>query len=107
MIILTWNVRGLGSSCKHREVRNIVRRYKCDFLILCKTKLDSFSLPLLRSIGGGRLNQSEFLPSQGAAGGILIDWDAAFSSKFDIHLGNVLLSLKFKNYANCFELWLT
>ena len=72
MIILAWNIRGMGSGCKRREVRNVVRRYKCDFLILCETKVVALSSPLLRSIGGGRLNNWEIFPSQGASGGILI-----------------------------------
>ena len=72
MIILAWNIRGLGSCCKRREVRNVVRRFKCDFLILCETKLVSPSPALLRAIGGGRLNSWEALPSQGASGGIII-----------------------------------
>ena len=55
MIIFTRNIRRLGSRCKRRKVRNVVRKYKCDFLILCETKLNSFSSSLLRSIGGGRL----------------------------------------------------
>ena len=78
MIILSWNIRSLGSSGKRRKVRNIVKRYKCDVLILCEIKLDSLSQPLFRNIGGGRLNNWEFLPSQGASSGILIGWDTVF-----------------------------
>ena len=58
MIILSWNIRDLGSSDKRREVKNIVRRFKCDILILCETKVESPSHSLLRNIGGG-----EDLPS--------------------------------------------
>ena len=52
MIILAWNTRGLGSKCKRREVRNVVRRYKCNYLILCETKLDSLTSSLTQSIRG-------------------------------------------------------
>ena len=83
MIILAWNIRDLGSSCKRREVRNVVKRYKCDFLILCETKLDAFSYSLLQSIGGGRINQWEVLPSQGAFGGILIGWNSSICDRVD------------------------
>ena len=71
MIILAWNIGGLGRSNKRRELRNLVRRYKCDFLIVCETKASSFSHALLRSIGGGRLGYWDFFPSQENAGGIL------------------------------------
>ena len=93
MIILAWNISGLVSSDKRRKVRNIVRRYKCDFLILCETKMDAFSPPLHRSIGGGRLTQWEFLPSQGTSGGIQVGWDNNLCSKLDSHLGNISKSV--------------
>ena len=44
MIILSWNIRGLGCGIKRREVRNIVGRFKVDFLILCETKVELCSL---------------------------------------------------------------
>ena len=72
MIILSWNIRGLGSSGKRWEVRNIVRRFKCDIIILCETKLASPSHALLRNLGGGKINKWEFLTSLGVSGGILI-----------------------------------
>ena len=103
MIILAWNIRGLGSSNKCRELRNLVRRYKSDFLIVCDTKSDSFSQPLLRFIGGGRLTCWEFLPSQGSASGILIGWDALVASKLEVNYGNYSLSIKFMNHTDSFE----
>ena len=72
MIILSRNIRGLGSSGKHRKVRNIVRKFKCDILILCETKFASPSHALLRNLRGGRYNKWEFLPFLGDSGGILI-----------------------------------
>ena len=78
MIIIAWNMGGLGSSNKRRELRNLVHRYKVDFIIVSETMIDSFWLPLLRSIGGGRLNSWEYLSSQGLARGILIGWNDSF-----------------------------
>ena len=72
MIILSWNKRGLGSGFKRREVRNMVRKFKCDILILCETKVEIRSHSLLRNIGEGRFSQWEMLPSHGASGGFLI-----------------------------------
>ena len=100
-------IRGLGSSNKCRELSNLVHCFKSDFLIVCETKADSFSQPLLRSIEGCRLTCWEFLPSQGAAGGILISWDASVASKLEVNYGNYSLSIKFRNYSNSFEWWLT
>ena len=107
MIIFAWNIRSLGSSNKRRELRNIIRRCKCDFLIICETKADSFSPALLRSIGGGRLNYWDFLPSQGNVSGILIGWDASLASKMNMHIGSYSLSIHFQNLSNSFNWWLT
>ena len=107
MIILAWNIRELDSSGKRREVRNVVRRYKCDLLILSETKLDSFSSSLLRAIGGKRLTQWNFLPSQGASGGILIGWNTTIGSMLDDFKGSYSLSIKFRNLLDNYEWWLT
>ena len=106
MIILAWNTRGLGSKCKRREVRNVVRRYKCNYLILCETKLDSLTSSLTQSIGG-RLNYWEFLPSQGASGGIILGWDDSLSDKIGIYHGTFSLSIQFKSHLDGFEWWLS
>ena len=107
MIILSWNIRGLGNSGKRKEVRNIVRRFKCDILFLCETKLTSPSHALLRNLGGGRLNKWEFLPSLGASGGILIGWDDQLFAYFDTYMGQFSLSLKFRSLLDNFDWWLT
>ena len=81
MIILAWNIRGLGSRIKRRELRNLVRMTRTDFLIIVETKTHSFSFTLLRTIGGGRLNSWEFLPLQGQSSGILMSWAALYLPK--------------------------
>ena len=87
----------MGSGCKRREVRNVVRRYKCDFLILCETKLDALSSPLLRSIGGGRLNKWKILPSQEVSGGILVGWNSSFCDRMEFFRRSFSLSVRLLN----------
>ena len=72
MIILTWNIKDLGSRIKHWELRNIVYSNKVDFLIILETKAELFSNITLRNISGGRLNHRVSLLSQGPVGGILM-----------------------------------
>ena len=100
-------MRSLGSSKKRRKLRNIVRRCKCDLLIVCETKTDSFSPALLRSIRGGKLNSWNFLLSQGNAGGILMGWDAYQVSKLNMHLGAFTISIQFQNLSDSFTWWLS
>ena len=107
MIILSWNIRDLGSSHKRRKVRNIVRRFKCNILILCETKVELHSHSLLRNIGGGRLSRWEILPSQGASRGILFEWYNRIVTIVDSQVGFFFLSIKFKNILDNFEWWLS
>ena len=83
----------------------MVRRFKCDFLILCETKLVSPSPALLRSIGGGRLNNWEVLPSQGASRGIIIGWNSVLCDKVDQCRGSFSLSVKMINQEDNLEWW--
>lgn len=107
MIILAWNIRGFGSCSKRREVQNVVRRYKCDLLVLSETKLDSFSSSILRTIGGGRLTEWNFLPSQGASGSILISWNITMGIMLEDFRGTYSLSIKFRNLSDNYEWWFT
>ena len=97
----------MGSGNKRREVRNVARRYKCDFLILCETKVVALSSPLLRSSGGGRLNNWEILPSQGPSGGILIGWNSSFCDRMESFRGSFFLSVRLLNKMDKFDWWLT
>ena len=85
----------------------MVRRFKCDILILCESKVEVRSHSLLHTIGGGRLSQWEMLPSQGGLGDIMIDWDDKLVSMVDSQIGTFSLSIKFKNILDNFEWWLT
>ena len=110
MIILSWNIRGPGSRDKRREVRNIVRRFKCDILILCKTKVESPSHSFLCNIGGGgggRLTKWEPLPYHRTSGGILIGWDDRLLNHVDTYKGQFSLSFKFRSDVDNFDWWLS
>ena len=107
MIILAWNIRGLGSRAKRRELRNLIRISKVDYLIILETKAESLSPTSLRNIGGGRLNRWLVLPSRGSSGGILLGWNDSLASQLDIHLGAFSLSVKLQNKDDSFVWWLT
>jgi exonuclease III len=74
MIVLSFNIRGLGGRIKRRKVRNLVRCYNVDFLALQETKLEEITSEFCYSIWGSQDCQWAFLPSQGSSGGILSLW---------------------------------
>jgi exonuclease III len=43
MIVLSFNIRGLGGRVKRRRIRELVREHKVDFLAIQETKLEVIS----------------------------------------------------------------
>jgi hypothetical protein len=74
MIIVSYNVRGLGGRIKRRRIRDLVREEKVDFLALQETKLQVISEQLCHYLWGSADCSWYFFPSQGASGGILSLW---------------------------------
>jgi exonuclease III len=68
-----WNVRGLNSESRQREVRSKI--YECDSDIIClqETKCENFDWPLIRTF----CPNFYFSPSVGASGGILVIWNSS------------------------------
>jgi len=75
MKIISWNVRGLGSTVKRKEVCNLVREKKPFLLRLQETKLSKFDATVCKSLWGDVNADFSFQPSAGASGGIFTSWD--------------------------------
>ncbi|GMI73679.1 hypothetical protein HRI_001037200 [Hibiscus trionum] len=76
--ILTWNVRGLGSSERIRMVRNLIKEKKPKLIFLQETKLANFTPATLRRLGCSKDMSSVFAPALGSAGGLLVAWESDF-----------------------------
>jgi hypothetical protein len=74
MIVLSFNIRGLGGRIKRRKIRDLVRHNNVDFLALQETKLGVITPEVCYSIWGSQDCQWAFLPSDGNSGGILSLW---------------------------------
>lgn len=71
--ILCWNVRGLNDSAKRASVRNQVLSTGATIVCLQETKISDWTHNLLvETVGPDLANNTAFLPSVGASGGILI-----------------------------------
>jgi hypothetical protein len=80
MIVVYFNVRGLGGSIKKRKVRDLVFKNQIDFLAIQETKLETVSDSLCYSLWGSQDCCWAYLPSIGSSGGILSVWRKSMSS---------------------------
>ncbi|KAK2648320.1 hypothetical protein Ddye_015809 [Dipteronia dyeriana] len=71
MLIISWNVRGLGKAKKRRMVRGLVSSQNPDFVFLQESKLKVFDQRVIRSLGGTRLSRGIGVQAEGASEGSL------------------------------------
>ena len=63
MIIVSWNIRGLGKLEKRPAVRKLVKKYKVDLLLLQETKISKNIIPIVRDVWGAQNCGWEWAPS--------------------------------------------
>ncbi|KAL8516062.1 hypothetical protein ACS0TY_014658 [Phlomoides rotata] len=81
MKILTYNIRGLGSKAKLREVRELIREHKIDFCCIQESKKEVIDEFLCRAVWGEGNFSWAFREADGRSGGLLSVWN---SDKFAI-----------------------
>ena len=81
MNLKTWNIRGLGSKRKQRNINNIIKEEKPDMVFIQETKC---LIDNIREIHSKWLIKYEYLEvkANNTAGGILTLWNP---QKFGIH----------------------
>jgi len=75
MKLISWNVRGLGSFEKRREVCQLVREKKPFVLCLQETKMSVFDDIIYKSMWGDVFVDFSYQPSVGASGGLITLWN--------------------------------
>jgi exonuclease III len=70
--VLCWNVQGLNSEDRQREVRAKIDESDCDIICLQETKCENFDWRLIRKFYPKRFDSFVFSPLIGALGGIII-----------------------------------
>ena len=88
--VLCWNVRGLNSADRQRDLRLKIEESNCSIVCLQETKIQSFDLRLVRSFCPRRFDNFVFSPSDGASGGILVAWNSTMFS------GTLIQSLQYR-----------
>ncbi|XP_057808814.1 uncharacterized protein LOC131023285 [Salvia miltiorrhiza] len=72
MIVLSYNIRGLGSIIKQRD---IIRNQKVDMCFIQETKMIEFKEEVCRSWWGHNSTETAVRNSEGRSGGILCAWN--------------------------------
>jgi len=80
MKYVSWNCRGLGSILKEEALKDIVRMYTPEVLLIQETKIEEEAL-LQVSNKYWKKGQGKAISARGASGGIATFWDI---SKFDL-----------------------
>ncbi|RVW29586.1 Transposon TX1 uncharacterized 149 kDa protein [Vitis vinifera] len=106
MKIISWNVRGLGSSNKRRVIKDFLRLEKPDVVMIQETKKEKCDRRLVGSVWTVRNKDWVILPACGASGGILFIWDSKKLCKEEVVLGSFSISVKFA-LEGCGPLWIS
>lgn len=103
MIIMSWNIRGLGGPEKRRRIKDWVRDKRVDILLVQETKRSSLDERMVRSIWPWDLMEFMLVDAEGSAGGLLSVWNPeAFSLEDCCCTKNlILLSGTSKCFFNC------
>ena len=74
--VLCWNVRGLNSVERQRDVRAKIEESQCSIVCLQETKCEDFDIRTIRTFCPRRFDRFAFAPLVGASGGILVIWNS-------------------------------
>ena len=56
------------------QLENMIEERGCYILCLQETKIQNFNMPFIKKFAPRRYNTFDFVPSDGASGGILVLW---------------------------------
>ncbi|XP_057775476.1 uncharacterized protein LOC130994451 [Salvia miltiorrhiza] len=77
MKVLSYNIRGLGSKVKKREIRELIQKQGIDFCLIQESKLESIDEIVLKTIWGTEKCGFAFRKAEGRSGGILSTWNSS------------------------------
>ena len=93
MKIITWNIRGSGSSEKRRIIKRLLCRVNPDLVVLQEVKKEVVDRQLIGNLWKSRFKEWLLLPSVGRAGGILVIWDVRSVRVIDSLIGEFSVSI--------------
>lgn len=78
MQIISWNIRGLGSSIKKWFLFKLIKKRKLDVVFVQETKLENVDVFAIQKIWGHGEFDFACLSAIGASGGLLVIWNKEF-----------------------------
>ena len=93
-----WNVRGLNDRTRRNVVKEFVLLLKPTIVCIQETKLSSICNNVAVEIVGASFDY-DFVPADGAAGGIMLAWAHDCWSVDSLHRGRFSLTARFSSRA--------
>ena len=101
-----WNIRGLNAAEKHDAVRDKIEESGCAIICLQETKVQHFDMPFIKKFAPRRFDKFDFVPSDGASGGILVLWNSAIflGHTIDKRSFGMTLSFTSQHHFSCWKM---
>src|ERR1044072_3989833 len=78
MIVLSLNVRGIGSNINQQAVKCLVMKNRVDVLCVQESKMQVIDLSLCRKLWGDAAFEWDFVPAENRGGGLICIWRKGF-----------------------------
>lgn len=72
MIILSWNVRGMGNPERRMVIKDVIKSNKVKIALIQESKLNSMSDRIIREVWGDKPTNWICVDAVGSAGGIIL-----------------------------------
>ena len=98
--ILCWNIHGLNAIEKHDAVRDKIEESACSIICLQEIKMQIIDMSFLRKFTPQIFDKFDFIPSNGASGGILVIWNSVVFAGATIDKQSFGLTISFTSQHN-------
>ncbi|KAJ4827038.1 hypothetical protein Tsubulata_016315 [Turnera subulata] len=75
--LISWNIRGLGSSTKQQQLRDLINKHEAKFVFICETKMQGINNVFCSKIWNIRELEFRSVDAKGLSGGLLLLWDGS------------------------------
>jgi exonuclease III len=99
MKITTWNARGLNAPSKKRLLKNNLKQFEYEIIIIQETKINKEGLKLEKILGNWNIILHEL---RGASGGLGMIWNPRKVNLNSIQSNNSWMSSRIKSIKNNF-----
>lgn len=103
MIILSWNIRGIGAKVKKSLLRNLIKSHDPIFVFIQESKLENCSQRIISSIWNNANIGWSSSPFAGLSGGIISLWNNSLFSMVDCRIHKHWIGLSGQLRSHQFE----